>query len=150
MKSVTQFFHYVSYLQYPIMLGGLYVAISPYINGFDPDTILENVNSLLVFMGLSISFSTLQDTTKTQNEVSKRVWEDPKKGRMFIITLAIATFLVMFLGLIEYVNVTDTQLKELSFGFIVLGISLMGLLKAAIEMFENHRLDKNSSTSTHT
>lgn len=143
MKNVTQFFHYISYLQYPIMLGGLYYAISPFLNGFDPETILENVNTLLVFMGLGISFSTLQDTSKTQNEVSKRIWEDPKKGKRFIAILAFFTFGIMIFGMFEYLNVSDTKLKDLSFGFIVLGISLLGMLKAAIEMFENHRLDKN-------
>ncbi|MFT4737504.1 MAG: hypothetical protein ACJAZM_003162 [Cyclobacteriaceae bacterium] len=37
------------------------------------------------------------------------------------------------------------QLQELSLGLLVIGIGLVGLLQVAIEMVENHRLDKNPS-----
>lgn len=72
MPSPKQLFHYLSYLQYPLMLIGVYFSVKPLIFGLD--NIWKDYSSLLVFVGL--------------------------------------------------------------------GIGLVGMLKAVIEMFENHRLDK--------
>jgi protein-S-isoprenylcysteine O-methyltransferase Ste14 len=97
---------------------------------------------MLVFMGLAVSFSTLQDTQKSQNKVSTRIWEDPKKGKRFIIMFTIVTAMAIIIGLIGYLSAHDSKLKEVSFGFIVFGMGLVGMLKTMIEMFENHRKDK--------
>ena len=135
-------FQKISYLQYPVMLIALFYAFKPYVVGFD--AIWENYNYTLIFMGLGISLSTLQDTTKTQNELSRKVWEDPRKGKIAILFI---TFLAAFLILIGLYGVylsSSEILAQLSFGTIVLGIGVIGLLKAAIEMFENHRSDKKS------
>lgn len=140
--NAKDFFHKISYLQYPLMLIGLYFAVRPYIAGFD--TLWDSLNSLLIFMGLGISFSTLQDTTKTQNEVSRRIWEDPKKGKRFITFMSVATLLFIILGLFGYFFSNLSVLQELSFGLIVLGIGFMGMVKSAVEMFEYHRKDKEA------
>lgn len=94
-------------------------------------------------MGLGISFSTLQDTTTTQNEFSKRIWEHPVKGRRFIMVSAIATFTFIILGIIGLFSPLESIIKQISIGLIAMGIGLIGMLKTMIEMFENHRLDKN-------
>ena len=98
---------------------------------------------MLVFLGLAISLSTLQDTTTNQNKLSKNVWESPKKGKIAITIMSLATLAFITLGLIGFLNTKENVHKEISFGLIVLGIGMIGLLKAAIEMFENHRKDKN-------
>ena len=51
-------------------------------------------------------------------------------------------FLHIF-GLKGYFLSNEGVLKDLSVGIIVLGLGMFGFLKAAIEMFENHRSDKN-------
>ncbi len=33
--NVKNIFHYISYLQYPLLLIGLYVAFSPYLSGIE-------------------------------------------------------------------------------------------------------------------
>ena len=145
-------FHYISYLQYPLMLIALYYGFSPYLSGIDnlidkvkenPNLIFQQLNTCLIFMGLGISFSSLQDTTKTQNKFSKDIWGNPKKGKIAIIIMSLLIFLILNLGLIGYLNAVDGVLKDLSIGLIVFGLGMFGLLKAAIEMFENHRKDKN-------
>jgi hypothetical protein len=129
------------------MLLALYFSIKPYFTGLDftgPDaeSIFKNLNSVLVFMGLGISFSTLQDTSKTQNKISKKIWESPKKGKIFILLLSLLTLFIIASGIAGYFSISDSKLKELSFGIIVVGIGLIGLLKSAIEMFEYHRKDR--------
>lgn len=142
-------FHKVSYLQYPMMAVGLYYAFMPYVVGFD--SIWENYNYFLIFTGLGISFSTFQDISKTQNKLSKSVWESPRKGKFFLylITFSILMFLSMGMFGIYISNseiLPDAAISEilasLSMGFIVISISMLGQLKVAMEMFEYHRRDK--------
>ncbi len=135
-------FQKISYLQYPFMLIALYYTFKPYFVGFD--TIWENYNYTLIFMGLGISLSTLQDTTKTQNEVSRKVWEDPKKGKIAIVVITFLAAFLIFIGFYGVYLSSSEILEQLAFGTIVLGIGVVGLLKSAVEMFENHRSDKKS------
>lgn len=146
--KIKQLFHYISYLQYPLMLVGLYFVVKPYLvspeDGLDKfNYLFKCLNNALIFSGLGISFSTLQDTTKTQNEVSKKVWEHPTKGKLMLIVMSLSTISFLITGVIAYFKTSDSLLKEVSFGLIVLGIGLIGLLKTAAEMFDNHRMDKN-------
>ena len=41
----------------------------------------------------------------------------------------------------------DGIVKEVAFGMLMLGIGYIGLLKSAIEMFENHRSDRTAQSS---
>ncbi len=140
-------FHKISYLQYPLMVIAIFYALRPFYYLFNKsenffDLYLNDVNSFLVFMGLAISFSSLQDTTKTQNNYSKKIWENPKKGKIAINLMIAMIILFLTLGMIGFFSTNDSKLKELSFGLLVFGIGYLGLLKSAMEMFENHRLDK--------
>jgi hypothetical protein len=139
--NIKQTFHRISYLQYPLMMTGVYFIAQPFFNNFNG--LLEAYNFALVFMGLSISFSTLQDTTKTQNKASLKVWQSPTKGKIFLAIITSLALLFILLGLTGFIANTDNALQELSLGLMVIGIGLIGLLQVAIEMFENHRLDSN-------
>jgi uncharacterized membrane protein len=141
-------FQYISYLQYPLMLIALYFSFIPYLSGFEklrenPGLLFDNLNSALIFMGLGISFSSLQDTTKTQNKLSLNIWESAKKGKIAIILMCMMILLFLLLGLIGYFSSEKGVLKDMSVGIIVLALGMFGFLKSAIEMFENHRKDKN-------
>ncbi len=140
MFNPRNFFNYISYLQYPLMVGGLVYSFMPFLYGFE--SVWEYYNNTLIFMGVGISFSTLQDTTKMQNELSRKVWENPKTGKLFLGIISATTLLMILVGFYGLYSAEDTVLKELSLGVLVLGIGLIGLLKSAIELFENHRLDK--------
>ena len=139
--NIKQFFHYVSYLQYPMMAVGLYFVLQPYFNDFNE--MFNSLNRALVFVGLGISLSTLQDTTKTQNEASRKIWESPKKGKLFLILMSAMTLFFIVSGLFGIFASEEAILSELSLGLVVIGIGFLGILKAGSEMFENHRLDKN-------
>lgn len=148
--KITQIFQYISYLQYPLMLVALYFAFAPYLNGLETmieniDNTLSSYNSMLVFMGLGVGISSLQDTTKTQNNFSKRIWENPKKGKIGIMLISLMTLFFVVYGVVMYFGTGSEKVKSLSTGFIVFGIGMLGFLKTAIEVFENHRKDKNLS-----
>jgi len=152
MRSAKQIFHILSYLQYPLLILAVYFSIKPYLNGMEylsnnQDILFKNYNYFLIFLGLGISFSTLQDTTKTSINFEKKIWENPKKGRNFIILLSLTILLVLAYGIFGYFITNNEKIKELSFGAIVLGIGLIGFLKTAIEVFDNHRKDKSTTAN---
>jgi hypothetical protein len=145
MINIKQLFHFVSYLQYPLMLIGMYFALKPVLYGYD--SIWKDYNTWLIFSGLGISFSTLQDTTKTQNTISRRVWENPGYGKVALGAIAATALLFIITGVLTFLGTEESVLKELSLGMMVFGIGMIGMLKAAIEMFENHRADKKGVSS---
>lgn len=131
------------------MLVGAYFVIKPYFLEADqlkenPKMVFEQLNSMLIFMGLALSFSSLQDTSKTQNNFSKKIWESPKKGKLFIVIICCQILGTLIFGLVGYFIAEDGMIKELSIGAIVLGLGMFGFLKGMIELFENHRLDKKA------
>lgn len=147
--KIKLIFHYLSYLQYPLMIFVIYFAIKPYLNELDDNgdrlnMVLESINNMLIFMGLGISFATLQDTSKTSIKYEKKIWENPKKGKWFIFMITVLTLLTLAFGVFGYFIAENENIKEVSFGAIVLGIGFVGFLKTAIDIFENHRKDKNT------
>ncbi len=136
------FFHKFSYLQYPLIALSLWFILQPAIHG--PEVFLESLNLYLLFISLAVSVSTLQDTTKTQNKLSLKVWQDPGKGSMFLMFIGMSAAVFTLAGLLLLLVFTEEALTQISFGLLALGLAMIGMLRAAIEMFEYHRLDKNS------
>ena len=143
MKSPKDIFHLVSYAQYAFIFGAVYFLYPYIMSAAEGNLDWSSLNKMFIFMGIGISLSTLQDTSKTQNEASRKIWEDPKKGKIFLITLSIATLVLILIGLFSLFRLSSIIPEDISLGLIVLGIGLVGMLKAAGEMFENHRKDKN-------
>lgn len=149
-SAKKSFFHYLSYLQYPLTLLGLYFALKPYFLGVEvlrqnPDLFYESLNSILIFMGLGVSFSSLQETSRSQNKISRKIWENPLKGKIMISLISFLILFLLVLGLLGYYSKGFGPLKEVSLGFTIFGVGRFDFLKAAIEMFENHRLDKKEN-----
>jgi hypothetical protein len=138
MGKVKQLFQIISYLQYPLLLVALGYIIYPYFVGFDK--FWPAVNNALIFAGLGVGFSTLQDTTKTQNDFSKKIWQSPRKGMITLVAISATTLVFLLLGIYGLYVAKGGILKEVSFGILTLGLGYVGLLKAAIEMHEHHRI----------
>jgi hypothetical protein len=137
-------FHKISYLQYPFLFLGLIAMVYPYIKDFENtaknlEIIINSINNMLILTGIGVSFSSLQDTTKTQNEISRKVWEDPKKSKRFIVMLSIAVFVLFSFGIYATFLAQNNLIEQLGIGTLVLSISLIAILKAALEMAEFNR-----------
>jgi hypothetical protein len=135
MSKIKHIFHLISYLQYPAMIAGLVYILTPIIAGEHLD--LANLNNALVFVGLGLSLSTLQDTAKTQNKLFKFMLENPRNGKWIITLMSVVTFLILALGIFGIFFSGNQLLNELYFGLILLGVGLIGFLKSAIETIEN-------------
>ena len=143
MSKTTRIFHAISYLQYPLMLAALAYYVPFVMSMINQPVDWSLLNQVLILMGVALSFSTLQDTRTTQNKMSKKIWQDPRKGKAFLWVIAVMALLFIVTGLLGLLLFDADQTESVAVGLTVLGIGMLGMLKAAIEMFENHRLDKN-------
>jgi len=133
----------MSYLQYPFLLLSAYYSL---VTGFDLgqslakklEIDLTNINMTLVFMGLAISLASLQDTTKVQFSFAKKIYQNRAKANFFFVVVAVEIFIFLGLGVAGMFS-SVRLLHEISFGLISLGVGLIGLLKAAVEMFEHQQ-----------
>lgn len=137
MASARDLFHKISYAQYPLMAVGLLYAIKPLLN--ELVTIWSDYNMALVFYGLSLSMATLQDTTKSQNKMSQRIWENPRKSKLLLLYIAGMAGIFLLVGVTGAVQGQFRIWNELSFGLISLGVGFLGILKSGMEMAENHQ-----------
>ena len=145
--SARDFFQWLSYLQYPAMLVALgYVFKSGLAVGSAGGlpAVYDDWNYVLLYAGIGIGLSSLQDPRKTQNEMSRRVWQDPRKGRWALILFAVYALGAMLIGLIGAYRAEDTIVNQLSLGLVAFGLGMVGLLKTAIEMREHHRSDRQA------
>ena len=146
--SARQVFQWLSYLQYPALLVAFAYAARPLFNGMQGA--LDAYNSALLYAGVGVGMSSLQDPAKTQNKMSKRVWEDPRKGGVMLWLISAQALLPIVLGLLGTALAPTTALSQLALGMVAFGLGMIGLLKTAIEMREHHRLDKQSPCHTDT
>ena len=137
MKSARDLFQKISYLQYPLYLVGLFYVFLPLTNKLS--TLLHDYNMALIFYGLGISFSTLQDTTKSQNNFSKKIWESPTRSKVFLVYIGLFALIFTIAGIIGLLAENLNTLHELAFGLVSLGVGLLGVLKSGMEMAEHHQ-----------
>ena len=151
--SVRDVFQWVSYLQYPALLVAVGYAVKAVLSvaatgadGWSP--VFDDANYVLLYAGVGIGLSSLQDPARTQNEVSRRVWQDPRKGRWMLALLAFYALGAMVVGLAGAYLADSTVVNQLSLGLVAFGLGMVGLLKTAIEMREHYRLDRQSASSS--
>nr|WP_298149987.1 hypothetical protein [uncultured Pseudoxanthomonas sp.] len=150
--SARDIFQWLSYLQYPAMLAAMAYAVKSAwavaavgSAGWPP--VFDDWNYVLLYAGIGIGLSSLQDPTRTQNELSRRVWRDPRKGRWMLLLLSSYTLVSMMAGLVGAYLADTTAVNQVSLGLVAFGLGMVGLLKTAIEMREHHRSDKRPAPS---
>ncbi len=139
MKNIEKTFQIISYLQYPFLLIALFYSFKPIYDRIafsNTDTYLSCMNNALMFIGIGVSFSALQDSTKTQNNFSKRIWQNKKKGAIALYIITLMAVLSFVGGGVGYYFAVSSVLEEIAVGLLVLGIGLLGLLSVAINMYK--------------
>jgi hypothetical protein len=137
MDRYKNIFNRISYLQYPLMVVGVFYCYRPLFT--DISTLFVEMNKALVFLGLGISFSTLQDTKKVQNNFSKRIYQNPRSTKIFILIMSGMVLFFCAAGLAGFFMSEENAFSELAFGLISVGIGMIGMLKAAVEMAEHQQ-----------
>lgn len=146
MEKLRIIFHYCSFIQYPFILIALYFSYEPLIT--EVDNIWESYNKALVFFGLGISFSTLQDTKKVHYKFVKKIYGNARRSKLFLIYLIALIFFFLTFGFYGLFFADIQGFQDTAFGMIVLGIGLIGLLKTASEMIAHHQKEQKEEGET--
>ena len=118
-RATRDLFQWLSYLQYPALAVALVYAVLAGLAlgkaaqaGMAP--VFDLMNYVLLYAGVGIGLSSLQDPTKTQNEMSRKVWQDPRKGRWMLALLAVyALAVARVTGLIVSDTITEPLRDQL-------------------------------------
>ena len=120
-------------MQYPLMGISLFFMYRPWLN--NRQNLLDDFNLGLVFMGLAITFSTLQDTKKTHNKMSEKIWKNKKYATWFIVYFLLIIFVLIALALFWQFG-DNAALQGLSWGVLSIAMGLIGVVKSGLEMAE--------------
>lgn len=142
-SEYKNYFHRLSYLQYPMFILAISMVVYPLFGSFEDFP--TYLNKCLFFLGIGVSFSTLQDTSKTQNNYSKKVWQNSKKGKNALKLMSLIAFIFLSTGFIGLFVAKEGILIDLAFGNLAIGIAYIGVLRSAIEMFDYHQKNVNET-----
>ncbi len=151
MKNIRKFFHLLSYLQYPLVTIAFSLLIKPLFKGLDyltshPEYLFNTYSNALIFLGITLSFSALQDPARTSLGFEKKIWQSPKRSRIMLFT-TLATSLIFFVsGMLGFI-VSENFKKEFAYGSIVLAIGLLGYLKFQLDIFDIHKKGREERES---
>jgi len=143
MKNYKNLFHYISFLQYPFLLIGLYYS---YKHTFYENTqIWADINYSLLFIGIGISFASFADLSR-KSKIEKKLMKNKKFVKAFLIYLIILILIIIGVGVYSLFFTNIKPLQELAVGIIVFGIGVIGLLKTFIDSVEINK--KNTTFNT--
>ncbi len=137
MKKLKKTFHLLSLLQHPFGFAAMVYYVIFMISLFKGEVDWIVMNNILLLVGLSMSFATLQDTSKVQGKFSKKIWSSRKLGTIALTLIVLLAIMFIAFGLNFYFIKNDSGTYKISIGMIVLGIGFIGLLKTSAEILEN-------------
>lgn len=141
MNKTFRIFHYISFLQYPLIIAALYYGYKPIIIGmenFNKAELIANYNLVLLFMGIALSFASLADITK-RTKIMNKVFGKQKNAKLWIIYMSILVLFIFGMATFMMFLATDESLKDLSIGIFILGIGVIGLLRMNLEIIKTYQ-----------
>ncbi len=130
-------FHALSFAQYPLMVIAIIYIGRPFFRDFA--ALWADFNLGLLFFGLAISFGSLQDITRPHYSMAKRIFETPAKAKALILLLVVEIVFFIAMGLFGLLGSHVEELREVSFGLIIFGLGMLGMLKTALESADYHQ-----------
>lgn len=128
MKS---FLHYLSFVQIPLYLLGMYWFIHPALVG--GKDILGDINAALLALGVALSFSSLSDPSRNR-ALAKKVF---KANRIKWLTRMLLLMIILLFAMAVFLSLAENKISEISTSLFVLGIGLMANLRQLVEMNES-------------
>ncbi len=112
------------------MVAAVYFFYRPMFS--EKTNVLEDMNTGLILFGIVLALDAFKDYRKL-TWLDKKVYHKPRVAKYYFIFFTLLLFGMIITGINSYFSTEDHALKELSTGFIVLGIGAFGILKAGIE-----------------
>lgn len=128
MIKMKSFLHYLSFVQIPLYLLGMYWFIHPALVG--GKDFLGDINAALLALGIALSFSSLSDPSKNK-ALANKVFEG---NRIKWFTRILLSMIILLFSMALYLSLVENKISEISTSLFVLGIGLMTNLRQLVEM----------------
>jgi hypothetical protein len=96
MEKLKKTFHLLSLMQHPFGFAAMAYYVIFMISLVKGAADWNVMNNILLLVGISMSFATLQDTSKVKGKISKKIWSNRKLGTIALILIAILA--IMFIA----------------------------------------------------
>jgi len=136
MEKTFKFFHYISFVQYPFLALALFFAYRPIFKGID--TMIEDFNNGLLFMGIAMSFASLADIRK-RTKLGDRIYGKVKNAKRWVIYVISVVILLFGIAIFLHFISSNEEIKQLSTGVFVLGIGMVGMLRMNLEIIKSYQ-----------
>jgi uncharacterized membrane protein len=130
MIKMKSFLHYLSFVQIPLYLLGMYWFIHPALVG--GKDFLGDINAALLALGIALSFSSLSDPSENR-ALAQKVF---KANRIKWLTRMLLLMIILLFGMAVFLSLAENKISEISTSLFVLGIGLMANLRQLVEMNE--------------
>ena len=130
MKQSIRFFHWLSFLQFPMLIIAAYNFLSPF---WQEDTApLDSVTNALLWIGLAMSFSALADVPENSNW--RRKLRD--NSRMMKLWLFLMGFMILLIFVVAAVGLVygHQETRNLWISLLVVGIGMLGLMRMSLDI----------------
>lgn len=132
MKVLVRLFHWLSFLQFPLMLAAGYAFLRPlWDRGISP---VESVSGGLLWIGLALSFASLAEVT-AQSKLAETARNKPRVFSFWLIMLFVSVLLIFILAIYGLLARAGQE-RELWFSLLVLGIGMLGILRMCLSLVE--------------
>ncbi len=130
MIKMKSFLHYLSFVQIPLYLLGMYWFIHPALVG--GKDFLGDINAALLALGVALSFSSLSDPSRNRS-LAKKVF---RANRIKWLTRMLLLMIILLFVMAVFLSLAENKISEISTSLFVLGIGLMANLRQLVEMNE--------------
>ena len=131
MIKMKSFLHYLSFVQIPLYLLGMYWFIHPALVG--GKDFLGDINAALLALGVALSFSSLSDPSRNRS-LAKKVF---RANRLKWLTRMFLLMIILLFVMAVFLSWAENKISEISTSLFVLGIGLMANLRQLVEMNES-------------
>ena len=132
MRALVRFFHWMSFLQFPLILVAAWYFVRPvWDRAVSP---VASVSGGLLWIGLALGFGSLAEVTP-QIKLAEAARKRPSIFTFWLVMLFISVLMVFILSIYGLVA-RSGQERELWFSLLVLGIGMLGMLRMCLNLVE--------------
>ena len=130
MKPLYLFFKYVSYLNIPFMLGGIFYTYRPLL--FKEYPLLEDVSFAFILLGFGLSLVSLRDLERV-DRLGRWFMERERLFRIYVYVLLTVCLFGLFMGFYALLKASSDDLRLLGIGLLSLALGMLGFVKSLID-----------------
>lgn len=143
MANARAFFRLLRYAQHLCISVAVYYGILFVWRLFEHEPQWGALNLLLVYAGVALILSTLQET---QTDLFHRIGQSPMKVKVFLGFMGTAAAAFFLAGIAGSMAAPNTPIRDIAVGCILMSVGMMNQVKVASEHFASPPSDQAGQT----